>query len=83
MKQQTFLRKESASNGIAKKQRKIDKVSYEVRDDDVFLLSGQYLGRSIRELFSAGPLERDYVVTHLWFTNDQSVVNVINSLCAK
>lgn len=82
-KASTMVRKEKAGKAVVKRQKKLDNVAYEVRDNDVWLLSGPYIGKSVRELFVLGPLERDYLVNHLWFTNDLEVVKVIHSLCAK
>lgn len=79
----TQIRKEKAGKETVKRQRKIEQVNYEIIDDDIILKSGPYLNRSVRELYKVGAIERDYVIQHLWFTNDADVVKIINSLCAK
>lgn len=79
----TQIRKEKAGKETVKRQRKIEQVNYEIIDDDIILKSGPYLNRSVRELYKVGAIERDYIIQHLWFTNDADVVKIINSLCAK
>lgn len=79
----TQIRKEKAGKETVKRQRKIEQVNYEILDDDIILKSGPYLNRSVRELYKVGAIERDYIIQHLWFTNDADVVKIINSLCAK
>lgn len=79
----TQIRKEKAGKETVKRQRKIEQVNYEIIDDDIILKSGPYLNRSVRELYKVGAIERDYVIQHLWFTNDADVVKIINSLCAR
>lgn len=79
----TMARKEKAGKETVKRQRKIEQVNYEIIDDDIIFKSGPYLNKSVRELFKISPLERDYIIQHLWFTNDADVVKIINSLCAR
>jgi hypothetical protein len=81
--QHTMVRKEKAGKETVKKQRKIEQVTFEIIDDDIILKSGSYLNRSVREMYKVGAIERDYVVSHLWFTNDEAVVKIINSMCAR
>jgi hypothetical protein len=81
--QHTMVRKEKAGKETVKKQRKIEQVTFEIIDDDIILKSGPYLNRSVREMYKVGAIERDYVVQHLWFTNDEAVVKIINSMCAR
>lgn len=80
-KQEVMVRREKAGEKAKKRQKKLDQISYEVKDGDIHILSGTYLGRTVRELWQSGPIERDYIVQRLWFTNDRAVVEVINSLC--
>lgn len=77
-----LIKREKAGQETKKRQRKLDQISYEVQGDDVVILSGPYQGRSVNEMWDIGPIERDYIVNHLWFTNDASVVSIINKLCA-
>jgi hypothetical protein len=77
-----MVRREQAGQEAKKKKKKIDQISYEVKDDDIIILSGQYQGHSVRDLWNVGPLERDYIVNRLWFTNDPEVVKIIHSICA-
>jgi hypothetical protein len=79
----TMQRKEKAGKETVKRKRKLDTVAYEVVDDDIIFKGGMYLNRSVRELYKVGPIERDYIIQHLWFTNDEAVVKIINSMCAK
>ena len=73
-------RQEAANEASRKMQRKEDKVVFRVEDEDVLILSGQYAGHKVRDLFQKGPLERDYVVKKIWFTGDPQAVKVVNSL---
>jgi hypothetical protein len=79
----TMMRKEKSGKETLKRKRKLDVVTYEIIDDDIIFKSGTFLNRSVRELYKLGPIERDYIVQHLWFTNDDAVIKIINSMCAK
>ena len=80
--QNVMLRKEKAGEKAASTTRKFDFIKYEVLEDgsDITILSGLYINRSVRELWSIGPAERDYIVEKLWSTGDEKVVQFINSL---
>jgi ABC-type iron transport system FetAB ATPase subunit len=76
-----MVRREQAGQEVKKQRKKLDQISYEVKDGDIIVLSGPYLGKSVKDMWSVGPIERDYIVKHLWFTNDFEVVKIINHLC--
>lgn len=58
-------------------------VKYQVDNGDIVFLEGAYGGKYASQLFTAGPKERDYVITHLWFTNDEKVMEIIRKWTCK
>lgn len=78
--QKVLLRKEKVSQKVKIQQSKINNVNYEVRGDDIFILSGPYIRNSVVEMFNMGPNERDYVIDNLWFTGDPEVEEIIKKL---
>ena len=82
-KHDTQLRRAKASAKAVKAQQGLERVSYRVEADDILILNGPYRNRRVRELFASGSVERDYVVRHLWFTGDQEVVRIINSMVCR
>ena len=78
--QKILLRREEAAEKARRKVRKLDLVEYAVEGDDVVFLTGPYKGKGVRGLFFLGPRERDYIMQHLWFRNDEEVLRIINSM---
>jgi len=78
-----MLKKEKASEEAQRIHYKPDKVKYEVRDNDIILLSGKYSNCYVRDLFSRGPIERDYIMDKLWMKGDEAVCAIINSMTCK
>ena len=78
--QKLFQRREEAAEKARRKVRKLDLVEYAVEGDDIVFLSGPYRGRKVKEMFLAGIAERDYIMQHLWFRNDDNVTQIINSM---
>jgi len=81
--QESMLRKEQAGKEALKVQRKSKVVEYKIENDDILILSGPYIGQTVRNLFLVGPTERDYIVNKIWFSNDPKVVEIINSLACR
>lgn len=81
--QKVLLRKEKVSQKAKIQQSKINNINYEIRDDNIFILSGPFIGCNVLELFDAGPSERDYVVDNLWFTGDPEIEKIIKRLVCK
>lgn len=73
-------RRENAYDAAQRKKRLLHLVEYVVEEDDIIILSGVFTGRSVRELFSVGPNERDYIVKNLWYRNDEQVRKILREL---
>ncbi len=78
--QNTMLKREQAGQEAEKVQRRAKTVEYRVEDNDILILSGTYIGSTVRQLFSQGPNERDYIIKKIWFGGDSEVVKIINEL---
>lgn len=65
------------------KRVKLDTVKYQVDNGDIVFLEGPYGGKYASQLFVAGTKERDYVITHLWFTNDDQVMDIMRKWMCK
>ena len=81
--QRTMLRKEEAGKKTLKAQKQADSVEYRIENNDIFILNGQYAGKTVSELFVIGPTERDYIVKKIWFSGDADVIKIINSLVCR
>lgn len=81
--QESMLRKEQAGKEATKAQNKSKIIDYKIENDDILILSGPYTGQTVRNLFPIGPIERDYIVNKIWFSNDSKVVEIINSLVCR
>ena len=79
----TMLRREEAGKKTLKAQRQTNSVEYKIENDDIIILSGQYTGKTVRELFVIGPTERDYIIKNIWFSGDADVIRIINSLVCR
>ncbi len=55
-------------------------VKYRIENGDIYILSGPYLGKSVKELWPIGPVERDYIVRNIWFSGDAEVAAIIRGL---
>ena len=77
-----MVRKEQAAQQAAVVKKKLELVEFCIENDDVLLLSGNYSGQTVRQLWPLGPVERDYIVQKIWFTNNPDAVRIINELCA-
>lgn len=62
---------------------KTDAVKYQIDNGDIVFLEGPYGGKYASQLFNAGVKERDYVVTHLWNTNNTEVMSIIRNWVCK
>ena len=80
MKTNAMVRREEAGEQAHRAQRKIKPLEYEIRNGDIQLMSGPYVGRMVSELFQQGPIERDYIVSKLWFLGDAEVEKIIKDL---
>jgi hypothetical protein len=69
----------------AKKVAKVqEKISFEImgQDEDILIKDGPYRDKFVSQMFLAGAKERDYVVQHIWFSNDERAMSVIRKfLC--
>ena len=63
-----------------KEYKSLDRLDYEILEDDVKFLSGPYAGDLLSELWLKGPNERDWVVNKLWSKNDVQVNEIIKKL---
>ena len=77
------LRREEASAKAVRAQQMVDRVSYRCEPGDALILSGPYRNRRVREMFAAGPVERDYIVKYLWATGDPGIVALVNSMVCR
>lgn len=76
-------RREEAGEKARRVRRKLDMVEFRVEGEDILIMSGQYIDKYVRDLWSQGPTERDYIVRHIWFRNDERVNQILNSLCCR
>jgi ABC-type uncharacterized transport system YnjBCD ATPase subunit len=65
------------------KRIKLNSVKYQIDNGDIVFLEGPYGGKHASQLFMAGAKERDYVITNLWFTNDEKVMEIIRKWTCK
>ncbi len=52
-------------------------VRYEILEDDIKINSGIYMGRTVKELWDMGKVERDWVIKKIWNTGDKDAQRVI------
>lgn len=78
-----MVRREKAADKAKRKARKVEKVEYRIEGDDLMILTGRFAGTYISELFARGPVERDFVIKHVWFDHDDEAMAIIRSLLCK
>jgi len=76
-------RREEAGEKARRVRRELATIEFRVEGDDILIQSGPYVEDYVRELWTRGPVERDYIVKHIWFRNDERVNQILNSLCCK
>lgn len=79
----SMVRREKAADKAKRKAQKVEKVEYRVEGGDLLILSGKFAGSYVSELFARGPVERDYVIKHVWFDHDEEAMAIIRSLLCK
>ena len=77
----TQVRRGQALAQAKKAQARLKLVEYRVEAGDVLILSGQYNGQKVTELWARGENERDYIVKNLCMRNDEAVMQIIRGLC--
>ena len=73
-------RRQEAAKKANKHRKQLQLIDYRVEGEDILILSGQYHGKKVSEVFVLGPRERDYIVEHIWMRNDPEAVRIINAL---
>lgn len=77
----THVRRGQALEKAKKLQAKLKLVEYRIENGDILILSGQYNGQLVSQLWIKGDPERDYIVKNLCMRNDPQVMEVIRGLC--
>lgn len=77
------LRKGQAADKAKKLQAKIKLVEYRIEDDDAVILSGPYMGKTIKSIWFLGEAERDYIVKNFCMRNDSKIVEIVRQLCGQ
>jgi hypothetical protein len=73
------IRKEQAA---AKRKKTMQHAKFQIEGNDIVFLDGQYGGQYASQVFASGPEGRDYVSRHIWFTNDETAMNIVRGwLC--
>lgn len=79
----SMIRREKSAEKAKRAQKKLEVVEYRVEGDDILILSGKHAGDKVSSIWSKGPLERDYIVKHLWMRQDPKVNQILNRLCCR
>lgn len=81
--QDVMLRKEKAGKKAESVSRKLDQLKYELIENDIIILNGPYINKSVRELWNIGEAERDYIVNKLWSLGDEKINKIIKDLVCR
>ena len=73
------MRKEQAAQ---KRKKSLQHAKFQIQGSDIAFLDGKYTGQWASQIFAMGPEGRDYVVRHIWFSNDSEAMDIIRGwLC--
>ncbi len=78
-----MLRKEEAGEKARRIIKRDNLVEHEIIKGDILIKSGIYNGFMVKDLWSRGSTERDFITKYLWFSGNKDVVDIINSLTCK
>lgn len=77
---QENMSKREVSEKDTKPRKKSIPVKYRVEDGDIYIMSGPYVGSSVKKLWVMSSVERDYIVKNIWFSGDADVAAIIRGL---
>jgi hypothetical protein len=73
------VRRESA---VEKRKKSMQLAGFQVEGDDIVFTDGRYSGHRASVLFESGPEGRDFIVRHVWFSNNEDAMRIIRGwLC--
>jgi len=82
-RQANISRQEKATKKNNYAQKKLDLVEFRVEGDDIKIISGDYAGKTVKEIWDKGVTERDWVANKIWVRYDQEANAIISRLACR